>query len=485
MIILRKILFYVFLGIYLVLCPLIILYSLGYIYAPKIEEGLVKTGLIHLESLPAGAAVYLNNKLLEDETPCTLSELLPGQYQVRVQLNEYRPWVKTIDVKAGKASVFDRILLLPQEFHSDILVAQSFQSMICLPATRFLLLLGSKKIKDMVVFDWKNNTSRRLVKGDVPYGEQEISRYFVSKGSPCLLFEVQNEGKTQYLWFELEDEDFKARDISSLFEPAAPDDVRWEKGTPEYLFASYGRHLARLDLRKMKVRSDFMNNIRGYGPHKGKVYALAVDNLVRLDFDAKKEDSVVIDRGRFLRNVFPGAEFFRLDFLSGKTVFFISGKGELIINRFPYQYLQKDLEGYAPNANLKKVLIWTKKELGFLDLEKTESEEALFERGPEIDWFWIQGEDIRQAYFVFAASHALFCDQDIVQLAEIDAPFSAPRKIVRILRKSVPFYSEKTGKLYYLEPTQGNLVSLELIPRGKLLGGVFEEIEPQRLEEEQ
>ena len=90
MVTLRKILFYLFVAFYLVLCPLIILYALGYIFTPQVEEGFAKTGLMHFETLPTGASISIANKPYDEKTPATIRNLLAGVYYVKISRTGYR-----------------------------------------------------------------------------------------------------------------------------------------------------------------------------------------------------------------------------------------------------------------------------------------------------------------------------------------------------------------------------------------------------------
>ena len=112
MIIFRKILFYFFLALYLVLCPIIILYAFGYIFTPKVEEGFAKTGLIHIETLPENAFISIANKHYAETTPATIRNLLPGSYDVKILLRGYRPWDRMVQVEPGKAVNFEKVLLV-------------------------------------------------------------------------------------------------------------------------------------------------------------------------------------------------------------------------------------------------------------------------------------------------------------------------------------------------------------------------------------
>src|SRR3990167_10917913 len=57
-----------------------------------------KTGIIAISSLPTGAAIYLNEKLV-NATNTNLSDLVPGEYQVKVAKEGYLPWEKKVLVE--------------------------------------------------------------------------------------------------------------------------------------------------------------------------------------------------------------------------------------------------------------------------------------------------------------------------------------------------------------------------------------------------
>ncbi|HOZ80724.1 MAG TPA: PEGA domain-containing protein [Candidatus Woesebacteria bacterium] len=67
-------------------------------YKLNIEQGTIQaTGLISLTSLPKGASVYLNDRLVT-ATDDNLS-LIPGEYQIKIVKDGFIPWQKTYQVK--------------------------------------------------------------------------------------------------------------------------------------------------------------------------------------------------------------------------------------------------------------------------------------------------------------------------------------------------------------------------------------------------
>ncbi|MCX5711685.1 MAG: PEGA domain-containing protein [Candidatus Omnitrophica bacterium] len=108
----RAILFYLSVLVFITTLPFILSFALGYKFNPKTLH-FTKAGIIVLKTQPGSASIYLNDKLLDAKTPATIDELLPGTYQVKLTIENYYPWVDSIQVEAGKVSRFEKIILFP------------------------------------------------------------------------------------------------------------------------------------------------------------------------------------------------------------------------------------------------------------------------------------------------------------------------------------------------------------------------------------
>lgn len=109
---LRAVLFYFFLAVFFCGLPFILAFALSYKFDRRSFK-FTKTGIISVRTQPAGASVYLDGAVLQDRTPMSLNELLPGKYGLELRLDGYYPYVREIEVEAGKVSRIEKIILFP------------------------------------------------------------------------------------------------------------------------------------------------------------------------------------------------------------------------------------------------------------------------------------------------------------------------------------------------------------------------------------
>src|SRR3989339_1238981 len=111
----RQALFIFFILVFLTATPLISLYAIGY----KIGSGFSfqKTGMLILDTDPKGAKIHLDGKIQQNffkriyaeeqsyiRTPAKIKNLLPGTYDVRVELPGFWPWQKKLTVNPGQST---------------------------------------------------------------------------------------------------------------------------------------------------------------------------------------------------------------------------------------------------------------------------------------------------------------------------------------------------------------------------------------------
>ncbi|MDD5196657.1 MAG: PEGA domain-containing protein [Candidatus Omnitrophota bacterium] len=108
----RAVLFYLSVAVFFIGLPAILSSSLGYKFNPRTLK-FTKAGIISLKTQPQGASIYLDGKLLNDKTPATINELLPGSYNLKLELKAHYPWFFQVNVEPRKVVRLEKIILFP------------------------------------------------------------------------------------------------------------------------------------------------------------------------------------------------------------------------------------------------------------------------------------------------------------------------------------------------------------------------------------
>jgi hypothetical protein len=470
MIAFRKILFYCLTAFYIVCCPILILYALGYIFAPHGDENLVKTGMIHLESLPAKATVTLDKKNLGDKTPVTLSDLVPGEYQVDVSLPHYRPWIQKVVVEAGRASIFDQILLVPKDLSAKVISGESCRDLLPVLNTRYLIAFRDEKLSGAEVYDWKDQIFHPLLPEGSPYGDAVVGKIHTVRGSPMILVQAIRKQEKIYLWFDLGKKKIEARNLTQLLSKEEADDFDWDPKDRDYFFSVANNSLNVINAREMTVHPAMLDGVSGAGFWEHYVYAFKSNSVVRFNPARKKYDGETLETDDFIASLFKSGKYYQVRMLADDLALFLGDEGELMANRLPYRFVEKGVLGYDAVVKSQRIVFWTKEKLGVIDFSRSKTRDKFFEIGPRIDWIFRKGKSIKQAFWVNEGSHVIFSDRDQIYLinAGINTANQAD-KLVPVQENSSFFYSDDSGKLFYLDADAGGVMMSQLLPEENFL----------------
>jgi hypothetical protein len=98
---------------FFICAPILILYTSGYRYNFK-KDTVQRTGAIVIETEPRGATAYLNNELMDSTTSTRLNNILPDEYSIRLEKENYYPWQKKLSVKSQETTFAENITLFPK-----------------------------------------------------------------------------------------------------------------------------------------------------------------------------------------------------------------------------------------------------------------------------------------------------------------------------------------------------------------------------------
>lgn len=100
----RRVVFYLFCILFLILSSIIVVYSKGWRFDFK-KMRLVATGAIYLETKPPGVNIYLNNEFQKQTlnfsffSSALFQDMKPDYYNIKIEKDGYFSWTKTLIVK--------------------------------------------------------------------------------------------------------------------------------------------------------------------------------------------------------------------------------------------------------------------------------------------------------------------------------------------------------------------------------------------------
>ncbi|MEK7632559.1 MAG: PEGA domain-containing protein [Patescibacteria group bacterium] len=160
----RNGIFFVFLTIFVIGAPVIVLYTAGYRLNFSTWR-VQRTGVIAITTLPRGASVTMNNQLIAEKTPYVAQRLTPGDYDVLLQKSGYQSWSQHVDVGSGSTTYITALLF--SDTKPELLLEESALSVVGDKGGRFVYLLVANGDMHEV---WRYDTVtrlQRLVNSDV------------------------------------------------------------------------------------------------------------------------------------------------------------------------------------------------------------------------------------------------------------------------------------------------------------------------------
>ncbi|MEX2054318.1 MAG: hypothetical protein WD883_02150 [Candidatus Colwellbacteria bacterium] len=115
----RRLLFYSFVFLFLIIGTVLVLNSRGYHLDWKTLQ-IKATGGIYINSTPTKAQIFIEDESIKNQTGLLqrgtlIDSLASDGYRIRVENQGYSTWEKIVPVQPGTVSVFDAIVLIPDE----------------------------------------------------------------------------------------------------------------------------------------------------------------------------------------------------------------------------------------------------------------------------------------------------------------------------------------------------------------------------------
>lgn len=148
----RRLLPWLYLGLFCVTAPLLIFYSSGYRY--NLKKGQIeRNGTLIVDSTPKGAAVFINSQNTDEKTPVTFQNMIPGWVHLHVEKAGYYPWDESLLIRPERVSFAHQIQLW-RESQPEFLGSSSITQLQADPLGEKMAAIFSSSTSSPVLRFW-------------------------------------------------------------------------------------------------------------------------------------------------------------------------------------------------------------------------------------------------------------------------------------------------------------------------------------------
>lgn len=196
----RRLIYLIFIVVFLIVAPIIIMYTAGYRY--NFQKGKVEqVGVLFINVLPKDAQIFINNELQKTTRPLRLSDLRPNYYDVKITKDNYYDWEKNLEVK-NKASTLAYDIILFKK-NSPIKMADgSIQTAAVSPAGDLLVFVNAEGVwkkdiaKDTLQIIW---SKQNLDTEKITWSENEEKIILKTKENNFYIIDISGTTEPLYL----------------------------------------------------------------------------------------------------------------------------------------------------------------------------------------------------------------------------------------------------------------------------------------------
>lgn len=226
----RKILFWIFVIIFFLAAPTLVLYSQGYRvnWPPQpSQKMIVKTGGLFIKALPKQANLYINGDFIKKTDfffGSTLVEnLLPRTYKVELKKDNYQTWEKNLNIAEGQVTEAKQIILFPQSITPTIIARNILSFWISPNGQKIAIMANNNNGWEMELYETAQNVTSRLFSSDNLPKEASIKDLKWTDDSLSLNFQVAQNGQINY--YSVNTENTPSIPIKTILAETAPIDA--------------------------------------------------------------------------------------------------------------------------------------------------------------------------------------------------------------------------------------------------------------------
>lgn len=259
--------------LFLILSTVAVLYGRGYKYNPNTNT-IESTGILYIKTYPRDVNIWIDDQLYASHTPWQKNRLLPGEYTLNIEANDYFNWEKRINITAGQSTMIEDVVLFKREM---MIALRKFD----------LLDHISMSNNNQVLLVTENNENKLLVLNQTFENFNDIYTFTtddtielisLSPNDKKLIYKNQNS----YWLINLEypAEHYRLSGLNNIYWQ----DFKWHQNDDDIIYSRIDNSISQIILDKdgAKIETQ-INNIYGYFPYQdGLIYAEQNDKEMTL-----------------------------------------------------------------------------------------------------------------------------------------------------------------------------------------------------------
>ncbi|MDO8577470.1 MAG: PEGA domain-containing protein [Candidatus Wildermuthbacteria bacterium] len=190
----RTFLFFAAAILFLFTTPVVVLYSQGW----RIDfdhKTVTHTGGLYVRVTPPRASIFLNDSFAKKTDfffdSALITNLLPGEYSLRVEKEGYIPWKKTLSVQSSQVTEAKEVILFPENVEFQTLFSNVRKASLSPDSSLFAFQKKlDEKTWELTTFDISSN--REIVLFEAPAGSQLKDIQWALNSNTLLLQFAQN-----------------------------------------------------------------------------------------------------------------------------------------------------------------------------------------------------------------------------------------------------------------------------------------------------
>ncbi len=268
----RRILYLSFITAFIIITPLVILYTAGYGYNFK-KGRIEKTGILYVDSKPKEADIYINGQF-SGKTDKRFPAMLPDKYQLEVKKNGYHSWQKEIEIKSNLTEFAEDIVLFKDALPINLVEGQ-IKLFVASPDQRKIIYSSiSSTTEDLIIMDLKNKSTEKLKSYNLK-NKPEIEFLNCSTEKNLMAFKVISNDPESYLIVNTQ------TNITSTLSNPPKDtflNLDWGLDKDVFLYGLGQKGLYRIDQSSQKTELILSGNILSFTFDKNTLFYITQEN---------------------------------------------------------------------------------------------------------------------------------------------------------------------------------------------------------------